>query len=803
MKIVILTKFVLRGSLREEMIRRVKSQGFRDDELVFMGCAPSQYDGEFSKADLKELRATFQENVLQHHADAILALGNEALFITTGHSGIMKWRGRAQDQVIPLHPDLLVMPTIALGAIDRNPSQIQLLYADIRALHTELYGSEDKQVKPSKVHIIKDEKSLEQFGVATKTAKAVAYDLETSGFNELEDGAFIVSAAFSLLDEDGTMSCWALPLSHPRSPCRSNWDSILRRATDACKRVPVRVAHNAKFDCRWLVQFGAPLPCNFDTMLAAHILDENRFKGLKPLAQMLLNAPAWDIDIKGGKNAEPWYMQHTLREILQYNALDTWHTLRLYRLFSSELRSDPRLERLFEKLIMPASQSLVHIERRGVYVHREKLDEGAKLVEEKLQEIHDGLMEYVPEGVTDVNFNPSNFLRWFLYDHLDLPVLKEGKTGPSVAETVLTQLAATNPHPAVDLLVERVKWQKFQSSFFNPYRELITDDSRLHTTFKLAGTVTGRLSSGKADSDKVTGSKASSVRGINLQQVPRDPLVRSIFGAPPGWSFVEADYSQIELRVAAEISGEPTLKQLYINGEDVHMAMAMRMTGKPASQVTKEERKKAKAVNFGFLYGMGWKKFIETAWNNYGLRVSPEEAQAARGAFFGQFPELLKWHARQRRLAHRNSRVQSPLGRIRHLPDIKSPESGVVAEAERQSINSPVQAFASDLCLLSLVLLDRRFRRDKLAASPIGTVHDAINFEVRNDHLPMVLPTIKRVMENPPLGPLFDFVPGIPIVADIKVGDSWGGADEIPGHLVHEPDALEAWLNERGLLDAA
>lgn len=780
------------------MIRRVKSQGFNDAEVIFMGCAPSQYDGDFSKADLKDFREAFQENVAQHNAQAVLALGNEALFVTTGHSGIMKWRGRAQDVL-----GLTVMPTIALGAIDRNPSQIQLLYADIRALHTELFGSDDKQVKPSKVRIIKDEKSLEQFADATETAKAVAYDLETSGFNELEEGAFIVTAAFSLLDQDGSMSCWAVPLSHPKSPCRTNWDSILRRIADYAKRVPVRIAHNAKFDCRWLVQFGAPIPCNFDTMLAAHILDENRFKRLKPLAQMLLNAPAWDIDIKGGKNAQPWYLQHSLREILQYNALDTWHTLRLYRIFSDELHADPRLEQLFKVLIMPASQSLVHIERRGVYVHSEKLRAGAELVEQKLQEIHDGLMEYVPEEVTEVNFNPSNFLRWFLFDHLEFPVLKEGKTGPSVAEDVMTQLAASNPHPVLQMLVERVKWQKFQSSFFNPYQELITDDSRLHTTFKLAGTVTGRLSSGKADADKVTGSKASSIRGINLQQVPRDSLVRGIFGAAPGWSFVEADYSQIELRVAAEISGEPTLRQLYVNGEDVHMTMAMRMTGKPASRVTKEERKKAKAVNFGFLYGMGWRKFIETAWNNYGLRVTPQEAQAARAAFFQQFPELLKWHARQRRLAHKNLRVQSPLGRIRHLPDITSPESGVVAEAERQAINSPVQAFASDLCLLSLVLLDRHFRKHDLPAFPIGTVHDAINFEVRNDALPVVLPTIKRVMENPPLDRYFRFTPGIPIVADLKVGDSWGGADEIPGHLVHEPDALEAWLDERGLLENA
>lgn len=805
MKIIILTKYVLRGSSREEMIVKLKSQGFDDAQFVFMGVAPSQYDGDFPKTDLKEFRGAFEDNLQQHAPfDGILAMGNEALFTATGHSGIMKWRGEAQ-YYYDAWGQWIVMPTIALGAIDRNPSQIQLLYADMRALYAQLHGTaRSSDAKPSKIQVIKSESTIDQFKEECKSARAVAFDLETSSFNELAEGAFIVSAAFTLLQEDGTKSCWAVPLNHKFSPCKKNWDSIIRRCAMAVAHIPVRIAHNAKFDCRWLVQFGAAIPCNFDTLLAAHLLDENRFKGLKPLAQMLLDAPPWSIDIVTGKNAPPWYTQHLLQDILRYNAMDTWHTMRLYQLFDEELRQDRRLHTLFTKLLMPASQSLVHVERRGVYVHRDALEEGARIVANELARIHDALMQYVPEGTDErlINFNPSNFLRWFLYDNLELPVISEGKTGPSVAEGVLSRLADTNPHPALDLLLDRVKWQKHQSSFFNPYRELITDESRLHTTFKLHGTVTGRLSSGKADADKVTGSRKAALRGINLQQVPRDPLVRGVFGAAPGWAFIEADYSQIELRIAAEISGERTLRQLYVQGQDVHMAMAMRMTGKPASQITKEERKKAKAVNFGFLYGMGARKFVETAWDNYGVKVTLQEAEAARAAFFQQFPQLLPWHARQRRLAHRNHRVQSPLGRIRHLPDIVSREKGVVGEAERQAINSPVQAMASDLCLLSLVLLDRAFRRRGLRAAPIGTVHDAINFECPHDELVRVLPLIKRTMENPPLEQLFGYNLQIPIVADIGVGRAWGKSDEVPGELLerttkHDATDLEEWLNEK------
>lgn len=777
------------------MTTRLKSQGFDDAQFIFMGVAPSAYEGDFSKTDLKEFREAWTDNVNSHQPEAVLALGNEALFVSTGHLGIMKWRGQYEHD--GLRP---IMPTIALGAVERNPSQIQLLYADIRALYAVVHGQErNADAKPSKISVVSDESKLERFQADAGLACAVAFDLETSGFDELAEGAFIVSAAFTFLFEDGSKTCWAIPLQHRNSQCRSNWDSIIRRATSACRRIPVRIAHNAKFDCRWLVQFGADLPCNFDTMLAAHLLDENRFKGLKPLAQMLLDAPPWDIAITTGKHAPPWYTQHLLKDILRYNAMDTWHTMRLYQRFDIELRNDHRLHKLFTKLVMPASQSLVHIERRGVYVHREDLNDAAEVVAKELTRIHDALMSYVPKGTDErlINFNPSNFLRWFLFDHLELPVIKEGKVGPSVSESVLSHLADTNPHPALDLLMDRVKWQKFQSSFINPYQELITGDSRLHTTFKLSGTVTGRLSSGKAEADKVTGSRKASLRGINLQQVPRDPLIRGLFGAAPGWAFIESDYSQIELRVAAEISGEPTLRQLYAQGQDVHMTMAMRMTGKPASQVTKEERKKAKAVNFGFLYGMGAAKFVSTAWDNYGLKVTLKEAEAARAAFFQQYTHLLKWHAQQRRLAHRNQRVQSPIGRIRHLPDIVSRDRAVVSEAERQAINSPVQAMASDLCLLSLVLLDRAFRKRGLLAAPIGTVHDAINFECPHDELDRVLPLIKRTMENPPLEQLFGYAPTIPIVADIGVGRAWGKSDEVPAELFASRRLLKEWINEQ------
>lgn len=230
------------------------------------------------------------------------------------------------------------------------------------------------------------------------------------------------------------------------------------------------------------------------------------------------------------------------------------------------------------------------------------------------------------------------------------------------------------------------------------------------------------------------------------------------------------------------------------------MATAMQMTGKPASLVTSEERKKAKAVNFGFLYGMGWAKFISTAFLNYGLHVSEDESRAFRTAFFAQFPDLPPWHRRQRMLARKYRRVETPMGRVRHLPDIDSANEEVRAEAERQAINSPVQAMASDMALLSLVRSARLFRREGIEAYPVGAVHDAVNFEVRNDHVHLALPMIKQTMEELPLADMFDCNLTVPIIADLKVGVHWGGATEVPAQVIlGSSRERKAWLKGQGI----
>jgi uracil-DNA glycosylase family 4 len=805
-RIGIVTKFPMteNGRLHKEMVAYLTEAGIDPNQVMWLSALKCRtYSLDPTKTDQKACASFLRDEFTFMDFEYVLCLGAEAWFAASGWADITKNRGKLFDIV---EGNGVIFPTISPSAVSRNPGMRGGFIADLKYFARIVRGEgevPDHHTNAGHVTTVMDKQALRTTLRAVRTAWGVAYDIEGTIAAETDPDARIISISLTVT-QDGTMDTahtYNVPLFHPESPFKDKSTLVLQWITRAMMKCPRRVAHNAKFDTKWIQHFTGieELTPTFDTIVAAAILDENRPKGLKPLGQMLLGAEPWGIDTKDLLN-EP------LDKVLEYNGLDTWHTLRLYFVLKADLMAQPRLARLFKYLMMPLITELCYVERRGVFVDQDQLQINWNVVKAELEDIHDKLDEHLPEtnpfikvlknGTVKsdgVNWNASNFARWFLFEHLSLPVIKTGKTKddgapgmPSMDEATLAYLAEMDdiqPGSTVaSLLLERVKWNKYDTSFFEPWSHIIDENSRMHSVFKPWGTVTGRLSSGKEDSEKVTSTKQ--FKGVNLQQVPRGDLTRGIFGAPPGSYFVEFDYSQIELRVAAFLARERNMMHLYATGQDIHMAMAMQMTGKPAALVTKEERKKAKAVNFGFLYGMGWAKFVKTAWENYGVRVTEQEAQAFRTAFFHQFPDLLPWHSKQRKLAHTYGRVETPMGRVRHLPDIYSPDHGVMAEAERQAINSPVQGFASDMCALSMVLLAKRFRKEGIPAYPIGTVHDAVNWEVQSDALEYVLPTIKRTMENLPLERMFGVVLDLPIIADCKVGTRWGAAKEVPGELL-------------------
>lgn len=807
-RVVVITNRKSSGKFQQAIEQHLTESGLDIGDVYFTPIIKcSDFEVDFTTKQLKEHAREYLIPELEElQPQYILALGNEALQVTAGRSGITKYRGKTFEAL-----GAQVLATISPSAVNRNPGMRPGYMADLR-LFTNMVKGLSSGIPDPKYLIVDTKDALRKMTKILDMTDEIYIDIETNSKEYYRDDARMVSLAATCLVrtafEKRARVVFALPLYHPQSPWRSQWRAVLKHFGKHVGGIRKVVAHNSSFDCKWLIWCGVKLYPTFDTMLAVHLLNENVQKGLKPQAMSRLGVPAWGIDTGN-------LLNYPIAEVLHYNVLDTWYMYFVKQQVVEELKEQPRLARIFQFETMPAQRELIDSEMRGIWIDIERLKQRKPQAEQRLAEIEQRIREAAnlpepgseewPHTIVEMktktkrvdlveNYNASNFARWLLFEYLEMPVIERGKKkqdgspgDPSMSESVIMHLRDQTHHPVLDGMLDRVTAQKHLSSFFNPYEELYDDDHRIHTTFKLAGTVTGRLSSGKEESDKISGSRGKA-RGVNLQQVPRDPFIRGLFGAPPGWTFVESDYSQIELRVAAMLANETNMKHIYATGGDIHLATAARVTGLPESEVTKEIRKVVgKPVNFGFLYGMQWAKFIETAFNNYGAVFTEEEAKAARRAYFDLFPKLLPWHARQRRLVREFGRVQSPLGRVRHLPDIYSPDVSVQREAERQAINSPVQGFASDLAVLAMIEINQKFRDRNIEGYCLGLVHDAINYEIRDDYLAEALPIIKDTMEDMDIVyRKFGTVVDIPIIADVSVGQHWGDKVELHPEQVYD-----------------
>jgi DNA polymerase-1 len=686
----------------------------------------------------------------------VLLLGNTALQAIARKSGITSKRGVRLDVKDPVYRSATVMATIHPAYVLRNPGQLTVFGEDIKRFARMARGEfRAVTVRPKLVRSLKGLEFVKNLLLNAPDGTVVSYDVENRG-RPWENQWDIVCLGISL---DGETT-YVIPLSHPESPFRRKWRDVLRYLAPALTRHGTKlVAQNGKHDNAQLAGARVFLRHQFDIMLAAHLLDENRPKNLGFLSQNVLGADVYKgmVDLKPDK-----IMEEPLRRICEYNGYDVGYTHQIYSRLRSELLEHPRLTRLFVKLLMPASHAIQEVESVGMYIDQEKLWTRVAILQSEIGKRKEVLYEHLPKRWrAEFNFNSTQQLGQWLFTKkgLGLSPIETTPTGrPSTREAVLLHY---HSHPAIKALLEyRTLELKWLRTYLLPWSTRLDTRSRLHTVYKLYGTVTGRLSG-------------------DLQQVPRDSFIRGVIGAPPGWQFVQADYSQIELRIAAHCSGERRMRRSFLSGEDLHLVMASRLTGKSGALVTKEERKLAKSVNFGFLYGMYPKKFQNYAFENYDLEVSLAEAEQARAQYFETFPDLSRWHDRQRRIAHNHHRVISPLGRVRHLPDILSSDNGVRMEAERQAINSPVQATASDMMLFAMVKLHSIL--DPQEAFMVGTLHDAIFFQVRDDVAEKWSKVIKETMENLPLAETFGFEPSIPIVADVDYAQEWQGTPDASG----------------------
>jgi DNA polymerase-1 len=707
---------------------------------------------EYLTAEIEEIRPSH-----------ILLLGNAALQAVARKSGITKHRGvRLDIKGQPKSRTIMAAfhPAYAL----RNPGVHPTLQEDIRRFARAIRG--EFQVVPVRKRYVATAAGLRHVIQLLENAPdgtVVSYDVENR-YRPWDSDWSIQCLGLSL---DGEVS-YVIPLYHPESPFRRKWTQLLGHLRGPLTRPGLKlVGQNAKHDNVQLAGAGIFLEHRFDIMLAAHLLDENRPKNLGFLSQTYLGADVY----KGSLDLKPdQIIKVPIRDLCAYNGEDVGYTHQLYQKLKPELIEQPRLTRLFTKLMMPGSHVIQQVEMKGMHVDQERLYDRIAILQGEIKErkaemqkhVSERMLKHFPDGT--FNYRSPIQVSRLLYSSekrggLGLhPVMWTKSGNGSTNEESLQEYIS---HPFVQLLFQlRTLELKWMNTYLLPWSTKLDRHSRLHTTYKLYGTVTGRLSG-------------------DLQQVPRDSFVRSVFGAPPGWLRVDADFSQIELRIAAHVANERSMRRSFLTGEDIHTKQAANVTGRPIDTVGKEERKLAKAVNFGYLYGMYPAKFQKYAKINYGIDVTMAEAEVSREKYFQMFPDLVRWHDRQRRMVNLHQQVTSPLGRVRHLPDIMSGDRMVRMEAERQAINSPVQSCASDITLYAMIKLHAQLRPGE--AAMVMTLHDGIGFEIREDKIDYYAPLIKETMENLPLEKTFGTRLSVPIIAEVEWGTHWAGTDNASG----------------------
>lgn len=648
---------------------------------------------------------------------------------------------------------------------------------------------------PSTMAWAMDEDDLGHLIEAISSSTApVSFDTETTGLDEHAThggpsnggvAARVVMATFTVPADMDDLSgvTWVLPLSHPDSPWRGRWRTVLAEVMRAFVDNDVAmITQNGKFDCRWVyATTGIDISRRqwWDTRVSSHLIDETRSTSLKARASETFGIQRWDdhdLTYPGAAEDVPLF------ELGEYAARDTYWTWRLARLHLEQLYlvnvdgeepmtaeevEDARLGQLAVWCAMPTVTTLTAIEQRGLSLDvpwvREQLEEHRRLAAETFEELTTLYEEISPDHAS-LAPTATWFREWseVAVRRGDLVVAALTPSGkPQWNKDVLKRQARTGSKVAETLLAHRDHAKK--AEFLSSWLDQVAPDGRIYTTYNAGSVATGRLSSS----------------GPNMQQVTK--ALRPAFIPSEGYYLADIDYSQIELRVAAFISRSEPMMEAFRQGRDLHTAFGARITGKPESEVGPLERQAAKSANFGLLYGMGAWGFREYAESQYDVHLTEEEAARIHREFFEMWEGLKGWHKRSAEKVHRDGQITSPIGRVRRLPEVFEDNHGHVLFAERAAINSPVQGFASDLMQIAASSIEgtlpgvNRVPKARL----VGTVHDSILVEVpKDDWEEVTRQCIERMTEGvqPALNRMGCTL-DVPLAAEASVATRWGIQD--------------------------
>ncbi|PRP72139.1 DNA polymerase I [Chromobacterium amazonense] len=634
------------------------------------------------------------------------------------------------------------MPAVAQRSEEAPAAQSDLFGADEPAAAQPQPGNIERHYET-----ILTEAQLDAWLAKLAAAKVTSFDTETTSLDPLQ--ARIVGVSFSV--EAGKAAY--LPLAHhyAGAPEQLGLDAALAKLKpwleDASKK---KCGQNLKYDCHVLANHGIALAGIVDdSMLASYVLESHQRHNMDDLARRHLGENTVSYEEICGKGAKQIGFGEVDVDIAaNYAAEDADITLRLNQYFAAELRGD--LEKVYRDIELPVAEVLFKMERHGVLIDRDKLAAQSHQLGSQMLELEQRAYELAGQPF---NLNSPKQLQEILFGKLAISTKGVKKTpsgGYSTDESVLEQLALDHPLPKC--ILEYRGLAKLKSTYTDKLPTLIYPQTgRVHTTYSQAVAITGRLSSNDP----------------NLQNIPvrtaEGRRVREAFIAPAGWQIVSADYSQIELRIMAHLSDDEGMLKAFASGEDIHRATASEVFGVDLSSVTSDQRRAAKAINFGLIYGM----------SAFGLAaqldIERSAAQQYIDRYFMRYPGVAEYMQTTREKAREQGYVETVFGRRLYLPDIKLSNPARRAGAERAAINAPMQGTAADLIKLAMIAVQDWLERDGLQSKLIMQVHDELVLEVPQAELDLVKQKLPAIMAG--VAEL-----KVPLLAEVGAGDSWEAA---------------------------
>lgn len=784
--------------------RNMQAEDFQKDDFAYhpsVRCPydPDQYTTKEKRLITKSCRPYLIEAIRRNRPEVILPLGAEPTRQVFGTSvKITKVRGiptRGEETgkavVLPLlNPLMAVM-------YPQHESTIRADCATLGRLVDSGYNI-DKAADSvlGQYEIIDDLQFL-----IDAQPEILAYDTENTGLRWYAPDAMILTMQFCI--EPGR--AYLLPWDHPDMRQSNRAKARLKRQLRQLLTNPKTkvVGQNAKYDCVYTYsQTGIRYRIGGDTLMLATLLDENSTtKNLDDLVKRHVPEMAGYADGFNATVDKSRMIELPLDDkFVNYGCGDADATFRLHSNLYPSVAEDPALLAHYERVTLPGLNVFSSVELRGMHIDADQIEDFEVYMTARLAEMKKSLLSQVAKsikrkhveaaaakksktGADPLSFTRKEFLLDILFYHPDGFCLKPKvftKTTARLQGNRRIPSTSTKDHlpyfyeecPFAYELAEFIKADRLLGTNVVGFKNKYVIDDMVRPVYNLHVAVTGRSSSDDPNGQNYP------------KRGPTAMAYRKMFVAPRGCYLLEADLSQAELRIAGDMANDPTMIRIYKNKEDIHVHTACIVLGvsmeafkKLEKAVQKDARTKAKAVNFGFLYGMGWRKFIAYAKTQYGVTFSEKEAQRIRVAFFDRYNRLSDWHSSMRDFATQHRFVRSYSGRIRHLPMIDSADEGIKSEAQRQAINSPVQEFGSSLGVMACGRMNEEL--DPRYLQLVGFVHDAIYAYVPKQYVEWGAKTLRYYMESNPLEEWFGRTMRVPIVADVGFGLNLGEIHEM------------------------